>query len=103
MDMPPIRYTHAADGTRIAYAIIPGASPPWLHIYSLGAPTIEQDISVGARLGYIQKLARGRATVLYDHRGSGYSGPIEGELTVDDLADDVAAVTEAVANQWTFR
>src|SRR5690606_24616010 len=82
--------------TRIAYTIMPGASPPWLHLYSIGAPTIELDFSVGARLGYTQNLARGRASVLYDHRGSGFSGPIGAELTLDNLADDVAAVTEAI-------
>jgi DNA-binding CsgD family transcriptional regulator len=96
MDMPPIRYTHAEDGTRIAYTVIPGDSPPWLHLYSLGAPTIELDFSVAARFGYIQNLAHGRATVLFDHRGSGFSGPFKDELTVDDLVDDVAAVTQAI-------
>jgi DNA-binding NarL/FixJ family response regulator len=96
MEMPPIRYTRASDGTRIAYTIVPGASPPWLHIYTQGAPTIEQDLSIAARRGYIENLARGRKTVLYDSRGSGLSGPIPGEVTFDDLIDEVAVVTAAV-------
>ncbi len=96
MAAPPIQYATARDGTRIAYVRIPGESPPWLHLYSLGAPTIELDFAVNARRGYIENLAQGRATILYDHRGSGFSGQITRTLTLDDLVDDLEAVTAAV-------
>lgn len=96
VEMPPIRYATARDGTAVAYTVIPGDNPPWLHLYSIGAPTIELDFSSPARLGSILNLARGRATVLYDHRGSGFSGPIRGELTLDDLVDDLRAVTLSI-------
>ncbi len=96
MATPPIQYATARDGTRIAYVRIPGESPPWLHLYTLGAPPIELDFAVKARLGYIENLAQGRATILYDHRGSGFSGRITGNLTLDDLIDDLGAVTAAV-------
>ena len=96
MGAPPIKYATARDGTRIAYVRIPGDSPPWLHLYTLGAPTIELDLTVTARLGYIENLAQRRATILYDHRGSGFSERGSANVTLDDLVDDLEAVTAAV-------
>jgi DNA-binding CsgD family transcriptional regulator/pimeloyl-ACP methyl ester carboxylesterase len=99
MNMPPIHYAHARDGTRIAWTKIPGKSPPWLHVFSLGAPTIEMDFSIRARIEYIKNLARDRATILFDHRGSGFSGSLHGGLVLEDLVDDIVAVTTAVGEE----
>jgi DNA-binding CsgD family transcriptional regulator/pimeloyl-ACP methyl ester carboxylesterase len=95
--MPPIRYATARDGTRIAWTKIPGESPPFLHIYTLGAPPIELDFAVDARRGSILNLAGKRATILYDPRGTGFSGPVADDVTVEDLADDLAGVMQEVA------
>jgi DNA-binding CsgD family transcriptional regulator/pimeloyl-ACP methyl ester carboxylesterase len=51
---------------------------------------------MASRRGFIEGLSGSQATVLFDWRGSGLSAPLRGPITLEDLADDIAAVCEAV-------
>jgi pimeloyl-ACP methyl ester carboxylesterase len=92
MDIPPIRYATAADGARISYLRFPGESPPFLAMYNPGSPQLALKARLAGYTHFARDFRRGRAWVLFDWRGTGLSSPIEGSLSVDDLALDVEGV-----------
>ncbi|MCA9821241.1 MAG: hypothetical protein KC470_01455 [Dehalococcoidia bacterium] len=95
--MPPIQYAESADGTRIAYCVIPGESPPLLYVSAVDvAPGIDMAFRLGFRSSFLEALAGGRAMVLYDPRGRGFSGRITKPLTIEQMVEDLDAVTESV-------
>ena len=96
MSAPPIRYTTAPDGVRIAYMRRPGASPPFFVVYTPGTPSLAMKVNHPGYVQFWDEFARERGWVLFDWRGTGASDRVTGMLTNDDLADDVVAVLDVV-------
>lgn len=79
MELPPVRFATASDGVRIAYMRWPGESPPFLVVYKPSTPALSMKNTPGY-IGYWDEFARGRSWVMFDWRGTGHSGPIQGQL-----------------------
>jgi DNA-binding NarL/FixJ family response regulator len=96
MEMPPVQFTHAQDGTRIAFVRYPGTSPVHFSVNTPGAPALSLRASLPAYAGYYEHYLRGKGGVYFDWRGTGASDRIDGSLRIDDLIADIEAVASAV-------
>ncbi len=67
-----------------------GAGEPLLLIQGLGGNSLHWGE------GFLGDLQDGYELVLYDHRGAGRSGPLEGEHTIADLATDAIGLLDAL-------
>ncbi len=67
-----------------------GAGQPLLLIQGLGGNSLHWGE------GFLGGLEDGFELVLYDHRGAGRSGPLEGEHTIADLAADAVGLLDAL-------
>ncbi|HEV2787499.1 MAG TPA: alpha/beta fold hydrolase [Solirubrobacteraceae bacterium] len=67
-----------------------GEGEPLLLIQGLGGNSLHWGE------GFLGGLADGFELILYDHRGAGRSGALEGELTIADLAADALALLDAL-------
>ena len=87
--------TQSADGTRIAYYVagelLPDTSP--LLVISGGPGSDHRYMRVG---GSFERLAKKRAVIMFDQRGTSQSGSVEGAPRLDQWADDVEAIRSAV-------
>lgn len=67
-----------------------GAGEPLLLIQGLGGNSLHWGE------GFLNGLEDGFELILYDHRGAGRSGALEGELTIADLASDAVGLLDAL-------
>ncbi len=67
-----------------------GVGEPLLLIQGLGGNSLHWGE------GFLAGLQDGFELILYDHRGAGRSGALEGELTIADLATDAVALLAAL-------
>lgn len=67
-----------------------GEGEPLLLIQGLGGNSLHWGE------GFLAGLEDGFELILYDHRGAGRSGTLEGELTIADLATDAVALLDAL-------
>jgi len=89
-----IRYTLSPkDGTSIAWSRT-GEGPP-LVFCAHHVTHLERDLNSEITGGVYRRLAAQHDLVRYDTRGTGLSGPIHPENTVEDLASDLQAVVDA--------
>ncbi|MEU3648821.1 alpha/beta fold hydrolase [Lentzea sp. NPDC034063] len=89
-----IRFCHAADGTRIAYATV-GTGRPLLKAANwLTHLDLEWKSPVWAH--WLSGLGRGRQLVRYDERGCGLSSWDVPGFTFEDWVDDLETVVDAV-------
>lgn len=96
-DWPPIQFTVAADGNRVAYMHFAGSGPPFLWLLTPGTPPLS--LLAGHRtLERFEHFRRGRSLIAFDWRGSGRSGPIDGALTLADLGADLDAAIDVVGS-----
>lgn len=88
-----IRYTHAADGTRIAYAEM-GQGPPVMKAANwLSHLDAELDVPVWS--GLYRRLAARYHLFRYDERGSGLSD-WEADIDFDAFVSDLECVADAI-------
>ena len=83
---PPIRYTTAPDGVRIAYSTL-GAGPPLLCMPPLPFSHLERLWDVPGQRRWYEGLAAGSELALYDARGCGLSDRRAEFALADQLAD----------------
>lgn len=86
---PSVRYTHARDGTTIAFRTY-GEGPP-LVIVPGGGPAYAPDL-ITAAYRWIDDLAQTRTVIVYDRRGQGYSQRDAADLSLDAFVSDLEAV-----------
>ncbi len=95
---PQIRYARTSDGVDIAYATV-GNGPPLLVLRSFLTPDVGTEIGLEpSRRAPWLELARSRTVVIWDHRGSGLSGPAD-EYTLDHALLDLEAVADQAGGQ----
>ncbi|MBM6403441.1 alpha/beta hydrolase [Phycicoccus sp. CSK15P-2] len=93
-DGQTIRYCHAADGTRIAYATV-GSGPPLLKAANwMTHLDLEWRTPVWSH--WLEGLARRRRLIRYDERGCGMSDWEVPSFTFEDWVDDLETVVDAV-------
>lgn len=89
-----IRYTRAADGTRIAYAAM-GDGPPLMKAANwLGH--LEAELDVGLWSGLYRELAARYSLYRYDERGSGLSDWRVDEISFSAFVSDLECVADAL-------
>jgi 3-oxoadipate enol-lactonase len=81
--------TLTIDGTDIYYERR-GSGEPMLLIQGLGGNHLHWGD------GFLDALQDGFELILYDHRGAGRSGVLEGDCTIARLADDAVALLDAL-------
>ena len=81
--------TLTIDGTDIYYERR-GSGEPLLLIQGLGGNCLHWGD------GFLDALQDGLELILYDHRGAGRSGPLEGEASIARLAGDAVALLDAL-------
>jgi len=92
-----VRYATSSDGAAIAFQTV-GSGPDLL--YACGIMTQLSafvQFPVYFYSHYIERLASFSRLIMFDHRGSGLSDPLpaDGELSLDQQADDVLSVLDA--------
>lgn len=91
---PEIRYARA-DGLHLAYWEV-GEGP---RVFMLVSPWLSQIEVVWEDIGFaklVERLARHGRVVAFDRRGAGLSDPMERPATLEDRAEDLTAVLDAV-------
>lgn len=92
-----IRFCRAADGTRLAYALV-GAGPPLLYVN--GWPEhLEAEWRQPHARDFLRRLARTVTLVRYDMRGSGLSDRDVAPVDLDTLADDLITVANQIGER----
>jgi DNA-binding NarL/FixJ family response regulator len=92
------RYTRTPDGVRIAYQYIDGRDPVLLYVPQLGFQFHAVEGFAG-RSGRLDALRGDSGWAMLAYRGTGLSGSYLGEVTVADLAADVAAVADDIGQE----
>ena len=94
--LPPqsVRYCHAHDGTRLAFAMAGDGAPlvktaNWLN-------HIEHDWESPIWRHWVKELTRGHCLVRYDERGNGLSDWETPEISFEAFVDDLESVVECV-------
>jgi class 3 adenylate cyclase/pimeloyl-ACP methyl ester carboxylesterase len=96
---PSIRFTTTRDGVSIGFWEI-GAGPILLLAQNRSLSHAEEEWKVPAMAALYRELARYFRVVRFDPRGAGISGePPNEEVTLDGLAEDIGAVTEALGDE----
>ncbi len=97
---PRIQYAKTEDGVNIAYWTL-GEGPPLL--MTPGSPISKslQSWQVPEGRAYLEKLARNRLLIRYDHRGTGNSEHDLSEVSFEAYVADIEAVADK-ANLGTF-
>lgn len=95
MNGPIIRYTKAADGVDIAYGEFPGAGTPIVSVPKFGQLTAAGVHKLRSLVDFYNALRCGAPMFMFDFRGNGDSGPLQGEPSVEQYALDLAAVVDA--------
>ena len=90
-----VRYAHTTDGVAVAYAAI-GAGPPLLVARPLLRAAVDDDLHFMMD-PWLANLAERRMVVLWDSRGSGLSGGVEPQYTLETALLDLEAVAAAVS------
>ncbi len=89
-----IRYATATDGAKLAYSVH-GTGTPLLRL--LRFPThLELDWNESMERAYIDAYSENCMLVRFDQRGSGLSEPELTTIDLDQLADDIGAVADAL-------
>ena len=88
---PQIRFTHAADGVAIAYAVV-GEGPPLLFARPFLSPGLDDEIAWSIQ--FWPALTNSHSVVLWDLRGEGLSESAPG-AGFDDWSADMDAVADA--------
>lgn len=89
-----IRYATATDGAKIAYSVH-GTGTPLIRL--LRFPThLELDWKEPMERSYIDAYSQNCMLVRFDQRGSGLSEPAFPEIDLDQLADDIGLVADAL-------
>jgi class 3 adenylate cyclase len=100
VELTELRYTKAADGTHIAYAVM-GSGPVDL-IYAFGYwSNIDADGDVPFHAAFRQRLASFSRLILFDRRGTGLSdrSGLEDAGALEAGMDDIRAVMDAVGSE----
>ncbi len=93
MSTTQIRFTTAADGARLAYAIH-GRGPPLVRV-ATWLTHLESDWESPIWSHWLRRLGETHTVLRYDERGCGLSDPGVGELSVDTWVADLEAVVDA--------
>ena len=89
-----IRFCTAADGLRIAYAVV-GDGPPL--IYVCGWPQhLEMEWQTPFVRGFLEDLSQGFTLIRYDMRGGGLSDRDVSDFSLESLIGDLEAVVDHV-------
>lgn len=89
-----IRYATAKDGAKLAYSVH-GSGIPLIRL--LRFPThLELDWNEPMERSYIDAYSQNCMLVRFDQRGSGLSEPTLPEINLDQLADDIGSVADAL-------
>jgi len=89
-----IRYATATDGAKLAYAAH-GAGPALIRIAHF--PThLELDWNEPTERAFFDKMMQRLTLVRFDMRGSGLSEPRNDNWSIDQLADDIGRVADAL-------
>ncbi len=90
---PRIQYAKTEDGVNIAYWTL-GEGPPLL--MTSGGPSSKslQSWQVPEGRAYLEKLARDRLLIRYDHRGTGHSEHDLSEVSFEAYVADIEAVAD---------
>jgi class 3 adenylate cyclase len=92
-----VQYVRSLDGTRIALSTL-GSGRPFVLSPTQWLGTMEALWEIPTFRDNVQRLARGRMVVLYDHRGQGFSERNVTDLSLDRRIEDLAAVADRVAD-----
>jgi class 3 adenylate cyclase len=87
------RYVTSADGTRIAMSTL-GQGRPLVLVYEIWVTSMEAYWQVPGVRENLQRLARHRTIVQFDHRGIGLSEREVADLSLDARVSDLAAVVD---------
>jgi pimeloyl-ACP methyl ester carboxylesterase/DNA-binding CsgD family transcriptional regulator len=88
----PVRYARSADGSAIAYTASGSGAQPLIVVPHAGVGDMRSDAAIPAIRRAIDRLARRRAVVTYDHRGHGMSQRSCTDFSLDATATDLHAV-----------
>ena len=89
-----IRYATASDGAKLAYSVH-GTGTPVLRL--LRFPThLELDWNEPLERAYIDAYSQNCMLIRFDQRGSGLSEPALPSVDLDQLADDIGSVADAL-------
>lgn len=89
-----IRYATANDGAKLAYSVH-GTGTPLLRV-SAGPSHLELDWNEPTERAFIDALAQHCMLVRFDQRGIGLSDPDMSIWDIDQLADDIGSVADAL-------
>ena len=91
--MPPdIKYARTPDGVHVAYSVL-GDGPPLVFCPPM-VFAIEWAFEDPSCSRFLHRLADFSRLVVFDKRGTGHSDPITGAPTLEDRAEDMAAVMD---------
>ncbi|HEX4673508.1 MAG TPA: alpha/beta fold hydrolase [Solirubrobacteraceae bacterium] len=93
MSTTQIRFTTAADGARLAYAMH-GSGPPLVRV-ATWLTHLESDWDSPIWSHWLRRLGETHTVLRYDERGCGLSDSGVGELSVDTWVTDLEAVVDA--------
>ncbi len=94
---PRIRYVKSADGTRIAMSTL-GRGRPLIAVFEVWLSSMDSYWQVPEVRNGLERLARGRTVVRFDHRGVGLSEREVGDLSLDARVSDLAAVIDQLGS-----
>ena len=89
------RYVTSADGTRIAMSTL-GQGRPLVLVYEIWLTSMETYWQVPGVRENLQRLARHRTIVRFDHRGIGLSEREVADISLDARVSDLAAVVDHI-------
>lgn len=104
MQVPPVRYTRARDGVRLAYCTWgSGPAVTWVASTQPESDALPRDLQTShmPRVRLLRGLTAVRRGVLYDGRGVGASDRDISHATLDDHVADLQAVLEAAGVSTT--
>jgi len=89
-----IRFCTAADGVRIAYAVLGGGTPL---VYACGWPQhLEMEWQTPFSRAFLETLSQGFTLIRYDMRGGGLSDRDVANLSLEALVHDLEAVVDCL-------
>lgn len=89
-----IRFCHAGDGTRIAYAMV-GSGPPLLKAANW-MTHLDLEWTTPVWSHWLSGLARDRQLIRYDERGCGLSDWVVPSFSFDDWVDDLETMVDVI-------
>ncbi len=94
MDAPDVRYTTAADGVEIAYAVLGEGTPTLVYVPGF-ISHLDLQWAQGPHMYFPATLAQIGPTVTFDKRGTGLSERTIGYGSLEERAEDLRAVFDA--------